>query len=583
MKRPVCTLPSGAKPLLHLSGAIGLSAMLGCGDPGSVTSERAESGSPEAFVDVAAETGLDFRYDNGNSGEFYLPEIMGGGVGVLDYDGDGDLDVYLVQGGKLGQAEPGVSGDRLFRNELTLDEEGRPRLRFTDVTEETGIDARGYGMGVATGDYDNDGHVDLYVTNFGANQLLLNNGDGTFSDVTDSTGTNDPRWSVSAAFVDIDLDGWLDLYVGNYVDMTLANNRECFDKVRDYCNPEVYSPQPDRLLRNRGDGSFEDITAFSQLARAYGNGLGVVTADFNLDGRPDLYVANDGTPNQCWMNQGAGKFKETALLAGCAVNEQGRAEAGMGVTAADFDFDGDEDLFMTHLRDETNTLYINDGHGIFRDETVRTGLGPASKSHTGFGTAWFDYDNDARLDLISANGAVNAIDALVTAGDPFPYHEPNQLFANAGDGRFEEVGTQAGRVFELSEVSRGAAFGDLDNDGDVDVVVSNNNGPVRLLLNQAAGGNHWLGLRMPGHNGRDMFGAWIEVQRPGMPALWRRVRTDGSYASASDPRILVGLGEYAGPVAVRVEWPGGGAESWTGLKTDRWITLLQGSGTPIER
>jgi tetratricopeptide (TPR) repeat protein len=563
----------------------------------SVAPEAQGDGSVAAqgdavFTDEARASGLDFVHFNGLSGEYYLFEIMAGGTGLLDYDNDGDLDVYLVQGAVLGppakdarrgtpSGVPAPLTDRLFRNDLSVDSHGRPVLRFTDVTADSGLDARGFGMGLATGDYDNDGWVDVYVTNFGPNQLFHNNGDGTFTDVTETSGTAEPRWSVSATFVDVDGDRLLDLYVGNYVDMTVATNVACFNKVRDYCSPLSYRPVPDRLFRNRGDGTFEDVTASSQLAQAYGNGLGVATADFDGDGRIDIYVANDGVPNQAWINRGQGRFEDTALLAGCALNEQGEAEAGMGIAVADFDDDGDEDLFVTHLRNETSTLYVNDGRGSFSDETILTGLGQASRAHTGFGTSFFDFDNDGRLDLISFNGAVTAIEALVEAGDPYPYHEQNQLFRNEGGGRFTDVSHRAGETFASSEISRGAAFGDVDNDGDTDVLVMQVNGPARLLINKVGNQRHWIGLSLLGDvPARPLHGTRVAVLREGQPPLWRRVHTDGSYASASDPRILVGLGDTVEPLEIYVQWPGGATEVWDAIESDRWITLEEGGGKP---
>ncbi|MCP3978029.1 MAG: CRTAC1 family protein [bacterium] len=535
-------------------------------------------GGPQgAFEDATAECGPEFVHDNGSGGEFYLPEIMGSGVALFDFDGDGDLDAYLVQGGSIGRPATEPARDRLFRND-PVDSGGRARPRFVDVTEQSGIVAAGYGMGVATGDYDGDGHVDLYLTNFGSNQMWRNLGDGTFRDVTRASGTDDPRWSVSAAFVDYDEDGHLDLYVGNYVDMTLDTNQPCFNVVRDYCSPTAYRPVPDRLLRNRGDGTFEDATASSGLGATYGNGLGVVTGDFNGDSRIDIYVANDGMPNQCWINRG-GRFEDTALLAGCAVNERGESEAGMGIAAADFDGDGDEDLFVTHLRNETNTLYVNDGSGLFTDRTVQTGLSLGSHPHTGFGTAFLDYDGDGQLDLLAVNGAVTAVAALVNRDDPYPYHETNQLFRNAGGGRFEDVTSEAGEAFARSEISRGVAIGDVDNDGDPDLLIQNANGRARLLLNTQDGAHHWIGLRVvDGHPAREVPGTRVAVHVADEAPRWRRVRTDGSYASASDPRLLFGLGDSGSPVTVRVEWPDGGTEEWVEVEIDRWITLRRGSG-----
>jgi enediyne biosynthesis protein E4 len=539
------------------------------------------------FTDQSKEAGIDFVHFNGRSGEFYISEIMGAGGAMFDYDNDGDLDVYLVQGGMLATAPPVLAApkvplrDRLYRNDLVARADGTRMLRFTDITEGSGLAASSYGMGVAAGDFDNDGWVDLFRTALGTNQLFRNNRDGTFTDVSQRAGTSNPRWSVSASFVDIDRDGWLDLYVGNYLDHSVDERIRCYTRTgkRDYCGPRSYKPVPDRLYRNRRDGTFVDVTAEAGVAGEYGSALGVVAADFNADGWADIYVANDGEPNLLWINQQNGRFKNTALLAGAALNALGSAEGSMGVDAGDFDNDGDEDLFVTNLPGETNTLYVNDGSALFEDLTSKVGLAVPSLPNTGFGTAWFDFDNDGWLDLLVANGAVRIREGLARATDPFPLHERNQLFRNLGTRRFEEVTASAGGVFELSEVSRGAAFGDVDNDGDVDVLVTNNNGPARLLINRVGQRNRWVGLRLVGGPGpRDMLGARVGVFRKEGPPLWRRARADGSYASASDPRVIVGLGNGTAVPRVRVIWPSGRVEDWMDISVGQWITLKEGTG-----
>ncbi len=579
------------------------------------TAGGSDDGASAVFRDESAAIGLDFVHFNGMSGELYAVEVAGAGAAVFDYDNDGDLDLYLIQGRMLGRGKevsaalfpprhPLPLTDRLYRNDLEVSAEGGRRrqrppggiqggdLQFTDVTLTSQLKATGYGMGVATGDFDNDGWVDLYVTNYGPNQLWKNNGDGTFRDVTAASGTGDRRWSVSATFFDFDRDGWLDLYVANYVDFSEATHKICRRETgaRDYCGPQSFTPESDRLFRNRGDGTFEDVTSRSGLAKTFGAGLGAVAADFDGDGWLDLYVANDMWPNQLWMNQRAGAdgrvtFRDDALLAGAAVDAEGRPQASMGVDAADFDGDGDEDLFMTHLDKQTNTLYVNDGQGFFHDASFASGLGAASWNMTAFGTAFFDYDNDGRLDLLAVNGAVYVIQELARRGDPFPLHQPNQLFRNLGDGdtlRFADVSAEAGEVFALSEVSRGAAFGDLDNDGDTDVVVTNNNGPARVLVNLHGQDRHWIGLRLLGGTApRDMLGSRVEVRRAGQKPLVRRVASDGSYASANDPRVLVGLGESTAVESVRVLWPNGQAEEWRQVPIDAYTTLVQGKGTPV--
>jgi enediyne biosynthesis protein E4 len=536
----------------------------------------------EVFVDRAAAWGLDFRYQNGMTGELYFPEIMGGGAALFDFDNDGDLDVFLVQGHPLGKGGAPSTGGRLFRNDLIAAGKENPEPRFVDVTDKSGIRSTGYGMGVAAGDFDNDGRVDLYLTNFGSNQLWRNKGDGTFEDVTAKAGVDDPRWSVSASFVDLDRDGWLDLYIANYVDFSVEANVRCYaaSSRRDYCGPSSFQPVPDRLLRNRGNGTFEDVSVRSGIARKAGPALGVVAADLNGDGWQDLYVANDGVANFLWINQRDFTFREEALFAGAALNAAGQPEASMGVTVGDMDGDGDDDLFLTHLTGEKNTLYVNLGEGLFEDRTAAAGLAAPSLPFTAFGTLWMDYDNDGWLDLLTANGAVRLLDDKARQGDSYPFAQRAQLFRNLGSGRFAEVpGGEAGAPFRDGAVGRGIAFGDVDNDGDTDALVVNSNGPARLLVNQVGSRRPWLGLRLVGRPSvRDLLGARVTVFRKGDPALVRRAATDGSYASANDPRVLVGLGDASEVEKVRVDWPDGRNETFPPPSLGRYTTLVQGEG-----
>ncbi len=564
--------------------------LAGCTAAPSGPARAEQEWDGEWFTDQAEAAGLDVIHFSGMSGELYMPEILAPGGGLLDYDNDGDLDVFLVQGRMLATGKtlrdavfpPAGSvtpASQLFRNDLEVGADGSRRLRFTDVTAETGITVSGYGMGIAAGDYDNDGCVDVYVTAFGKNQLFHNNCDGTFTDVSRESKTDDDGWAVSAAFVDYDRDGWLDLFVGNYLHYSLDRHEDCHNAAgqQDYCSPDAFRPQPDVLYHNRGDGTFLDVSARALVGGEFGPALGVTTADFDGDGWIDIYVANDGQENQLWMNQGDGTFRNMGLLAGAALSEHGNAEGSMGVDAGDFDNDGDEDLFVTHLAVEGNNLYVNDGSGLFEDLSASSGLGIHSLGHTGFGTTWLDFDNDGWLDLLAVNGAIMRV-----AGrddDPFPYGERNLLFHNLGNGRFESVTDRAGAVFELSDVGRGAALGDIDNDGDLDVLVGNNSGPVRLLVNNGGNRNHWLGLRLVGEEvPRDMLGAKVAIMRTGRPALWRRVRADGSYASANDPRVLFGLDSSAEPPTVRIHWPSGRVEDWFNVSVDRWATLTEGGG-----
>jgi enediyne biosynthesis protein E4 len=532
------------------------------------------------FEEVASQVGLTFTHYAGATGQFYVAEVMGAGAGLIDYDNDGDLDVYLLQNQSLYPARPSTPGltHRLFRNELVE----RMKLAFTDVTSASGLGGTSYGMGVATGDYDNDGDTDLYVTALGPNTLYRNNGDGTFSDVTAAAGVDDPRWSTAAAFLDYDRDGDLDLFVVNYLDFTVAANKQCFDPAgtRDYCGPRQYRPVPDRLFRNDGGGRFTDVSEAAGITKADGAGLGVSTGDYNGDGWLDLYVANDATPNQLWTNQKDGTFLDDGPLAGVALNAAGNPEGSMGVASGDYDRDGDEDLFITNIIAETFALYTNDGAAGFDDTRVAAGLAQPTAAFTGFGTDWIDYDNDGWLDLFVANGAVNIVEAQ--RGQPVPYRMRNQLFRNLGNGKFRETSRQAGPDFARTDVGRGAAFGDLDQDGDTDILVTNSNGPVRLLRNRVGANASWLQVRLDnGAANRAGFGALVLVERAGAPAQVRRVRTDGSYLTAQDPTLQFGLGRWKGAVTLRVDWPGGTSERFAIDKVGRRITLTRGTGTAL--
>jgi len=381
---------------------------------------------------------------------------------------------------------------------------------------------------------------------------------------------------VSAAFVDIDRDGWLDLYVANNVSYRTTNTTVCPGPAGapDYCPPQIYGGLPDRLYRNLGGGRFRDVSTTALTGLKARPGLGVATADVDGDGWIDIIVANDGEPDFLWLNQRNGTLRESGLAAGLALTGEGKAEASMGVDAGDFDNDGDEDVVVTELTGQGTNLFVNDGAARFRDVSAASGVGGRSLAYTGWGTAWFDYDNDGWLDLLAANGTIIAQEGRVDRA--FPYDQQKVLFRNLADGRFEAVTALAGPAFALSESGRGAAFGDIDNDGDVDVLVGNNSGPVHLLVNQIGATRHWIGLRLVGRDGRDMPGARVAIERPGEPTRWRRARADGSYGSANDPRVHVGLGESAVPPQVRVRWPDGTEESWPSVAIDRWTTLTQG-------
>lgn len=528
--------------------------------------------SPAWFNETSGPAQLNFRHRSGAKGQFYNPEIVCGGVGLLDYDADGYLDVFCVQGGSLDPAHPEHPGHKLYHN--------LGNGRFEDVSERAGIGGTGYGygMGCACADYDQDGKIDIFVTQVGTNILYHNNGDGTFTDVTVRAGLAGERaWGTSAAFFDYDGDGRLDLFVANYLKWSPDREVECYSRggLRDYCSPLNYrAPAMDRLYHNEGNGTFADVTLAAGLDKAYGNGLGVLCADFDGDGRIDIFVANDAMPNQLWMNQGNGHFKDEALIRGCAVNGLGIAEAGMGVVAADFQKRGWLDLFVTHLVGEGNRLFANT-NGFFTDVVPPKGPGAPSLPYTAFGIGADDFDNDGELDLYIANGRVKYGPAPLDPHDP--YAEPNTLLRGLGGWNFEEVMPQGGVSPPLIATSRGLAIGDLDNDGGIDIVVVNRDGPLHFLKNAAARRGHWITFALRDALGDDPIEAQVTLEAGGTRQV-RAVRPNQGYCSSNDPRVHFGLGKSTEVAEVTVRWPRGKVEHYGPFAADKIYTLRQGTG-----
>ncbi len=545
------------------------------------------------FEDISASAGLDFIHDNGRQGDWQYPEILGGGCGLVDLDQDGWLDLVLIQSGPLPRRardrdppeRESAGGSRLYLNRGLSgpDHESKvSNLRFEDITEASGLRAFGYGMGLASGDLSGNGFPDLYITNYGPNQLWQNNGDGTFSDITTTSSTGDPGFSASASVADLNGDGRLDLFVVNYVQHDPENNPTCMASTtrRDYCGPAVFPAAHDRLFINQDGKRFVDRSDQALTDKLPLRGLGVVVADLDQDGLPDIFVANDGDANQFWKNLGNGRFSEQALVSGTAVNRHGQMEAGMGIGLADYNDDDRWDLFLSHLDGESNTLYRNLGEGLFVDDTAAAGLLLPSLPFTGFGTAFADFDLDGNLDLFVANGAVRVEEVQRASGIDYPLKQADLVFRNLNGRRFIDVTPDAGPPLKHQSVGRGAAFGDLDNDGRTDILLCDNHGPARLLINRTGAGHDWLGLRLlTGEPARDALVAKVGLIRQGKPFRWRRAASDGSYLVANDPRVLFGLGSAdSPPQSVEVQWPDGATERFLDLMANRYHSLKQGQG-----
>lgn len=534
-----------------------------------------------AFEDATARLGVQFTHVASPTPEKHLVETMGAGVAVFDANGDGRLDIFFVNGAAIDSpmaSEAPVRREARHASRLFVQ---RADGRFEDQTARAGLAGIGYGMGVATGDYDNDGDTDLYVTAYGGNRLYRNHGDGRFEDVTAAAGVGADGWSTSAAFVDVDHDGWLDLFVARYLTWSFARNRYCGEPppgVRAYCHPDQFQGASSRLFRNDGRGAFVDVSATAGIDSPEGKALGVAIADYDRDGRIDIFVANDSVREFLFRNLGGGRFVDAALEAGAALDEDGRAFAGMGVAFDDHDDDGWPDLVVTTLSNQLYASFRNEGGGRFTYNTRRNGLAALTRLYSGWGIAVVDLDNDGRRDLIVAQGHV--LDTIEQTSPHLRYRQP-LLLARGGARGFTGASADAGPIFAAPLSARGLAIGDLDADGRVDVVVTVNDGPARVLLNRSTGTGHWLGLRLVGiRSNRDGIGAAIAVDSTDGRTRYATVSTSGSYLSASDRTAHIGLGA-AQPTRIVIRWPSGVEQVVAAPRADRVLTITEPAAAPL--
>ena len=527
------------------------------------------AGYTVTFVEVAAESGIDFKHTDGESGKRLFNEQYGSGGGFFDYDNDGYLDIYLINARpQEEQLDTPLPTNVLYHN----NGDGS----FTDVTHLASVADTGYGVGATTGDYDNDGDLDLYVTNFGPNVLYRNNGDGTFTNVGETAQVADAGWGTSCAFADFDNDGFLELYVTNYANYTLDAHKTCYrHNIPVYCGPISYPPQPDVFYHNNGNGTFTDSTQQSGLLSIpAAHGLGVAIGDADNDGDPDIYVANDQDFNYLFENRGDGTFEEIGLLSGVSCSDMGKAEAGMGVVFADYDNDGKLDLTVSNFQNETNTLYRNEGGNFFIDATIIAGIAEHTHRYLGWGIGFLDYDNDGYKDIFVANG--HTMDNIAEVDRSTTTPQQNLLFRNLGNGEFADVTAQMGEGFALRKTSRAAAFGDYDNDGDIDILVTNWNQTVDLLKNDGGNRNNWIRVQAIGtKSNRSAIGARIKVVA-GELTQYAEVKSSGSYLAFSDLRVHFGLNDAEQIDLLEIRWPSGVIDSATNLPINQRFIAVEG-------
>jgi len=526
---------------------------------------------PIQFTDVTAQAGIRFKHNSGAFGKKYLPETVGSGCAFLDYDNDGWQDILLVNSMNWPEHKAAKSYPALYHN----NHDGT----FTDVTKEAGLAVEMYGIGCAVADYDNDGYPDILITCLGANHLFHNLGNGKFADVTAKAGLSDPGFSTSAVWFDYDNDGKLDLFVCRYVEWSVDKDIFCTNdgKNKSYCTPEAYKGQSSALYHNRGDGTFEDVTKKAGLYDPTGKSLGVALIDYDNDGRLDLFVANDTQPNKLYKNNGDGTFTDVAVMAGVAFSDAGKARAGMGTDAADYDGSGRQGLVVGNFSNEMIALYHNDGNGLFTDEAPASAIGQASLLTLSFACFFFDYDLDGLPDIFAADGHV--ADDISLKQPKVKYAEPPHLFHNLGKKKFDEVTAKLGSALQQSVVARGAAYGDIDNDGDLDLLITTNNGPARLLRNDGGNQNNLIRVKTVGTtSNRDGIGAKITVKLANQTKLWSMVKTGSSYCSQSEMPLTFGLGKAEKAASIEVVWPSGRVDTVAEVSANQIITIQEGKG-----
>ena len=556
---------------------LGVVALLVClaWQPGALIGARqADGGAADSrapvFSDVTAAAGIRFRHNNGAFGKKYLPETLGSGCAFLDFDNDGWQDILLINSRNF----PGRPGPRSFPALYRNNRNGT----FTDATKQAGLAVELYGFGVAAADFDNDGRVDVYITALGPNRLFRNVG-GRFVDVSERAGVADPGFSTSAMWFDYDSDGKLDLFVANYVEWSPERDLFCTldGKTKSYCTPESYTGQSSTLYRNKGDGTFENVTKAAGLHDPSSKALGVALLDYNLDGRPDLFVANDTQPNRLYHNKGDGTFVDVGMTAGVAFNEAGVARAGMGVDAADYDGSGRPSLVIGNFSNEMMALYSNEGNGLFIDEAPASTIGKVSLLTLTFACFFFDFDLDGLLDIFAVNGHV--ADDISRVQPKVTYAQAPNLFRNRGGRKFDAVTSTLGPALQKPVVGRGAAYGDYDNDGDLDLLITANNGPARLLRNDGGNRNQALRVHARGTtSNRDAIGARVEITLDNGKKLWSVVKTGSSYCSQSELPLTFGLGKSSRVSAIEIKWPNGRTETVRDVGSNRSLRLEEGSG-----